>query len=325
MKHTHILAFTALSAFILSGCSSVQKTFKSITGQSEPAIVATPVTSEPEPSMSEPKKSESNKSTVSEIKASNLSALETESIIDNIVFGRWIIADAGGKAVVASDEGERPYLVFDSTAVNPFILKFYAFTGCNTLNGRLALTPKGHLAKAGEYAATMRLCPDIEAESSIIDALNSVERYKLERIDNNYIMYLYNVAGSNTLVLRRSDMSFLDGAWQVTEISPIKVGNDDMPEPMQLVFDMEEGRLHGNTGCNVLNAKISSSIDKRNSLSISDPITTRMACPNAGLEQQLSNALLKVASAEKGRHSSVNLLDDAGNTVITLRRLNPEI
>ncbi|MDE6545637.1 MAG: META domain-containing protein, partial [Paramuribaculum sp.] len=67
---------------------------------------------------------------------------------------------------------------------------------------------------------------------------------------------------------------------------------------------------------------ITTSIETRNSITISNPATTRMACPNAGLEQQLVNALGKVAKAQKGKNGTVDLLDAAGNTVITLSRAN---
>lgn len=298
------------AAAILAGCSTVKNTIG--LGKQNP-VTATDKNSQLPPA------------TGAEIPTSDLSALQTETLIDCIIYGKWIIADAGGKAVKASEYDEapqRPYVVFDSTAVNPFILKFYAYAGCNTVNGRLALTEGGRISRVGEFAATLRMCPDADSEADIIDALNTVVRYRIERIANNYILYFYNAAGTNTMVMRKNDMGFLDGAWDVTRIPPIDVKADDMPEPMQLVFDMTECHLHGNTGCNVLNASIKTNIDKRNSITIEAPATTRMACPNAGLEQQLVIALSKVATAEKGKNDIVNLLDEAGNTVVTLRKAN---
>lgn len=296
----------AAVAIVATGCSTVKRTFRSITGSGEAPVRANP-------------EAELPPQTGAEIPARDLTALQTETLINRVIYGKWIVADAGGKEVNAPSEGdERPYVTFDSTATNPFILKIYAYTGCNTLNGRVALTPEGRLAKTGEFASTLRMCPDAEAEPAIIDAFNTVARYRIEHIGGSYILYFYNQAGANTLVLRKSDMGFLDGAWDVDRINPIDVKPDDMPEPMRLVFDMTEGRLHGNTGCNVLNAGVSTDVNVRNSLTITNPATTRMACPNAGLEQQLLNALGRVAKAEKGRRGTVHLLDAAGNTVITL-------
>lgn len=306
MKHIfkYILPATAAIAVTLAGCNTI----RNVTGSKTPASTAT-ATEQPK--------------TGAEMNTGALSALQTEDVIDNVIRGKWIIADAGGKAVAADpDEPERPYVTFDSTAVNPFILKFYANTGCNIVNGSMALTKGNKISKIGEFATTMRACINDAAERDILNALNTAATYRLERVDNNYILYFYNGTNVNTMVLRKNDMGFLDGAWNVERIPPITINDDDMPEPMQLVFDMTEGRLHGNTGCNVLNADITTSIETRNSITISNPATTRMACLNAGLEQQLVNALGKVAKAQKGKNGTVDLLDAAGNTVITLSRAN---
>lgn len=304
---SHILVVAAV-AMIATGCSTVKRTFSNITGHGEKTAQTLP-------------EAELPPQTGAEIPARELTALQTETLINRFIYGKWWVADAGGKAVAAPENPEeRPYVAFDSTATNPFILKVYAFTGCNTLNGQVALTPEGRLQKASEFASTLRMCPDAVAEPAIINAFNTVDRFRLENVGGNYILYFYDAAGKNTMVLRKSDMSFLDGAWDVKSINPIDIKPDDMPEPMQLVFDMLEGHLHGNTGCNVLNAKLTTDPEVRNSLTIGRAATTRMACPNAGLEQQLLNALSRVAKVEKGRGDTVKLLDAAGNTVITLRR-----
>lgn len=310
-----------LTATMSVGCTTMIDFYNKVTGQREPAYVATAdnirrpaadgetPTDTPEPVMP----------------ASVPPATVAEAEAADRLLGRWSILEAEGKAVNAAEGEEHPYLAFDSTAVNVAILKVYAYTGCNTLNGAFALTGKSGVEKVGEFATTMRLCPDAETEAAIISAFNSMVSYHLEHHENTYQLSFLNERGSIVLVAGRTDMSFLDGAWQVTEIQPIKIEYDAMPEPMQLVFDMNEGRLHGNTGCNVLNATVSTSDSHPNSLTITNPLTTRMACPNAGLEQQLTNALSRVASAAPGRHSTVYLLDEAGNKVITLHRVHPEL
>lgn len=311
---TYFLPIVAIT-FMATGCSTVSSTIKNVTGIGrEKPVTATE------------KASQLPKQHGAEIPSAELTPLQTETLLDKIVYGKWTISEAAGKAIKASDEEpERPYIVFDSMAVNPFLIKFYANTGCNTVNGRMALTDGGHLAKAGEFASTMRLCPDAENEADIIDALNTAARFRVEKVGNNYMLYIYNTAGTNTMTMRKNDMGFLDGAWDVIAIPPIEVKSDDLPDPMQLVFDMTEARLHGNTGCNVLNAGISTDIDHPNALTITNPLTTRMACPNAGLEQQLLVALSKVVSAKPGKKDTVNLLDEAGNIVITLRRATPTL
>ncbi len=296
--------------------------YNRVTGQREPAIVATadnirqPAGATPVEPAPQPAETPS---------VTTPAATLAEADVAERLLGRWNIIEAGGKGIKAADPEEQPYLVFDSGAVNPALLKVYAFTGCNTLNGIIALTEKSGIEKVGEMAATMRLCPDADAEPAIIDAFNTMVSYHIERHENTYLLSFLNDRGATVMVASRTDMSFIDGAWQVAEIQPIKIDDDSMPEPMQLVFDINEGRLHGNTGCNVLNASISTDPTEPNSLTISNPLTTRMACPNAGLEQQLTNALSRVASAAKGHHNTLYLLDQAGNKVMTLHRIHPEL
>lgn len=311
----------ALTATLSVGCTTLTDLYNKVTGQREPAYVAT-ADNIRRPAAND-ETSTANPEPVSPATVPAATVAEAEAA-DRLT-GRWSILEADGKAVTAPEGEEHPYIAFDSTAVNAAVLKVYAYTGCNTLNGALALTGKSGIEKVGEFATTMRLCPDADTETAIINAFNSMVSYRLERHENTYQLSFFNERGTIVLVAGRTDMSFLDGAWQVTEIQPIKIEDDAMPEPMQLVFDMTEGRLHGNTGCNVLNATVSTSEGHPNSLTISNPLTTRMACPNAGLEQQLTNALSRVASAAPGRHSTVYLLDEAGNKVITLHRVHPEL
>ena len=311
MKHSHIFcaAFALFLASAASSCSTVrtaktrvQDTWTSITksdSRKEAPHVETRVSS-------------------GELPTADLSALQTEVMINRIMFGKWDVLTVDGKRVAGA---ERPYVVFDSTAINPFILKFYANNGCNTVNGMVALTRGNEMAKVGEYASTMRLCPDAPYETGISNALENVKKYRLDVLgEGDYQMSFLNQSGKTMMVLSRNDMSFVEGAWIVTNIGQIEVNPDDLPSPMMLVIDMVEHKVHGSTGCNVLNGNIAVDPDVRNSITFKDVSTTRMGCPNAGLEQQLTAALARVIRAEQGKKADiVLLLDQAGNTVIRLK------
>lgn len=311
MKHSSIYSLAAAIVFATGAisCSTmrtakarVQETWTSITksdSRKEAAHVETKVSS-------------------GELPTADLSALQTEAMINRIMFGKWDVLTVGGKRVTGS---ERPYVVFDSTATNPFILKFYANNGCNTINGMVALTRGNEMAKVGDYASTMRLCPDAPYENGVSSALENVKKYRLDVLgEGDYQMSFLDRSGKTMMVLSKNDMSFVEGAWAVTNIGQIEVKPDDLPSPMMLVIDMIEHKLHGSTGCNVLNGNIVVDPDVRNSITFTDVSTTRMGCPNAGLEQQLTAALARVVRAEQGKKADiVLLLDQAGNTVIRLK------
>ena len=156
-----------------------------------------------------------------EIPSTGLTPLQTETLLDKIIYGKWIIADAGGKAIRApadDDTPERPYIVFDSMAVNPFayqILRLHRLQHRQWPHG----THRRWQDNQGRgICLYLRLCPDAEHESAIIDALNTAARFRVEKVASNYLLYIYNSSDANTMVLRKNDMGFLDGAWNVTAI-----------------------------------------------------------------------------------------------------------
>ena len=51
---------------------------------------------------------------------------QTVGAIDRVLYGEWTVANVGGVAVTGED---RPYVIFDTTAVNPFEMKLYANNG----------------------------------------------------------------------------------------------------------------------------------------------------------------------------------------------------
>ncbi|MCI9607048.1 MAG: META domain-containing protein [Muribaculaceae bacterium] len=255
-----------------------------------------------------------NKST-GEVKTE--SATETVAAIDKILYGEWTVANVNGQAVTGDD---RPYVVFDTTSVNPFRLKVYANNGCNTINGDMSVTPGGDMHKASEFLSTMMYCADAPYEIGINMAFETVKSFNIEKIGNDYLLYMKNSAGNPLMILRKSDISFVNGAWTVT-----KIGNEDVAEDkgVKLVIDVPELRVHGNTGCNILNGNIFVDPDKQNSLQFKDLATTRMMCPDIENEQKFLVALEQVETVVPGPDGTTALLKDAhGKTLIALKRLN---
>lgn len=242
---------------------------------------------------------------------------QTVAAIDNIIYGEWTVSNVNNQAVVGD---ERPYVVFDTTSVNPFEVRIYADNGCNVLNGIMAITPGGEMKKASEFLSTMKYCPDAPYEIGINMAFETVRKFNIEKIGNDYLLYMKNSSGNTVMVLRKSDISFVNGAWQVT-----RLGNEEISSEsgMKLVIDVPELKVHGNTGCNILNGSLLTDPDKQNSIQFKNLATTRMACPDMENEQKFLVALEEVESAAPEQNGTVVVLKDAhGKTVITLKKLN---
>lgn len=242
---------------------------------------------------------------------------QTEGTIHKVFYGEWM-ASRVGELTITGDN--RPYIVFDADPTNPFLVKCYANNGCNTINGEFAITPGGNMKPTTELISTMMLCPDAPYEMGFSTALNTVASYSIEKIGSDYLLYLKNEAGETTMILRKSDLDFANGAWSVQKINDAHAPQE---AEMRLVIDIPELKIHGNAGCNVLNGKISINPDVQNSLSFSDLITTRMSCPYLEAEQSLIQALESAKTvATTGNKDVIYFADAAGKTVLVLKRLN---
>lgn len=226
--------------------------------------------------------------------------------------GRWLIAGVDAEQVVAEDDA--PYIDFERGTG-----RFYASDGCNILNGDYLLRTDGRLVFSN-VLATMKYCPGNPYDALINKYINdsAVLYVDTRRIGQDTYLYLRDRADKVVMTLRRHNMEFLNGNWQVTAI-----GTQTLDDPECTVFfDIAEGKVHGNTGCNFFNGDIYIDPNRSNALDLSNMGSTRMACYKGDQEQRLLVALESTASAiaENGG-DSVLLLDAAGRPVVTLRSI----
>lgn len=242
---------------------------------------------------------------------------QTEKAIHKVLFGSWLATDVDGKAVTGTD---RPYIEFGEDASNPFLVKCYAYDGCNFINGEYAVTSGSQMKRTTEFISTMRMCPDAPYELGFNMALNSVASYRIEKVGMEYLLYFNNAEGLTKMVLRKFESAYINGAWAVTSINGASVDSD---LGIVLVLDLEQHSIHGNAGCNTVNGTIVVNPDQQNSISFTNMATTRMTCPAIETEQALLNALATVTSVMPGGSDDTALLRDAqGNSVITLKRVD---
>ncbi len=98
---------------------------------------------------------------------------------------------------------------------------------------------------------------------------------------------------------------------------------DDEPvnvKDMKFVIDTAEGKLHGNTGCNIFNGKMELDMETPNSISFQAIGMTRKACPDQNYETRLIVALEDACRAKPISPERVVLLNSQGKAVIQLLR-----
>lgn len=232
--------------------------------------------------------------------------------------GEWAVVSVGGKNVAVNGD-DYPNISFVIDKDMPGALTVIGFNGCNYINGSYFVDGTT-LSKGGEFISTMKACADAPYETEINRALDAAVSYGINRSAAGCTMALTNSAGTTVMTLRKHDIAFLNGAWKVDKIngSPVPASAD-----VQIVIDLDQKSIHGNTGCNVLNGGLILTLDKENGIEFKDLATTRMACPDLATEQAFLLALENVVSAARdGSDNNAVLKDADGNAVIALSRID---
>ena len=249
-------------------------------------------------------------STVNSQDAMPLFPVTTTQYAESSLDGHWFIRTVGDIKLSGYDD-EWPFIEFVPTEG-----RFYGNNGCNIINGSYHVGSKQTL-ELSNVAATMRLCPsDTLPVAWALDAVRSFSVTK--SADGSTILSLHNDKNVTVMTLRKSDIDFLNGAWKVASIKDKAVENPDC----RLIFDVAEGSVSGDTGCNMLNGQLTREPSVSGSLGFSHLATTRMMCPDLSTEQALLIALEEVTSARHASGSSVDLLNSAGEVIIHLTPLS---
>ena len=226
--------------------------------------------------------------------------------------GEWNIVAVNGQKVQAAN---MPYIGLDMKGK-----KVYGNAGCNRMTGTFeadSLQP-GKIS-FGQVGTTRMMCPDMDTENKVLQALNTVKGYTQTETGLN----MTDAEGKAVLTLEKREtpvisLNDLAGEWVISAIYGSQV--PQMEKTPFLAFDMEQKRIHGNAGCNIVNGGFSQEEGKANSLKFSQMISTMMACPDMDTERQILEALGKVTSFSLNQEQAVALLDEAGTEVLTLTK-----
>ena len=244
-------------------------------------------------------------------KVEKINTFKPEEFSRGVVKGDWAIEEVFGKKAVGE---QAPYLKFSQ-----FENRVYGNNGCNTVNADYKYSVKDSTLTFSNVLTTMRLCAmEGITEREINQALNETRYYTIVSNDDYYFMKLFNKSHDEIMVLMHQNFAFLNGAWKVVKIEDEPIDNPEM----LLVFDVDEKKVHGNTGCNVLNGKLETDMDAPNSISISNMGVTLMMCPDLDKERLLLIALEDANKAKPINSGEVQLLNSDDKVVLILKRMN---
>ena len=233
----------------------------------------------------------------------------SQEIAKGIVKGDWAIESVNGKKAIGETA---PYLKFV-----PGEKRVYGNNGCNVINASYQYNPADSTLSFSNLLSTMMACGmEGITDAEINAALGEAQYYTWNLNGDNYYMTLYNSERKEVMELMHQNFQFLNGTWLVKEIDGQAVNVPDM----KLVIDVDEGKLHGNTGCNIINGTLDTDMDAANSISFQSIGMTRMACPDANYETQLVMALEEAMRANPLKEGRVALLDSHEKVVLLLER-----
>lgn len=233
----------------------------------------------------------------------------TLSAIGRVLGGSWTIVQVGS-TVIDRDE-DMPYIVFV-----PGNGSFYANNGCNTLNGSYTLD--GDDITFHNVLSTLRFCSDVSFDHEIntIIADEAATTLRVSEMGSETILEFVTSTGKPLMRLRRGNLEFLNGQWEITAVA----GLNSLNAPATVFFDLTDMKLHGNTGCNFINGEIYLDHRTPNAVDFSQIITTLRACEFPQQQTAILVALEETSSAISDGADKVVLLDHEGRIMLELKK-----
>ncbi len=122
-------------------------------------------------------------------------------------------------------------------------------------------------------------------------------------------------AASAMLFSSCAGQSDLNGKWEIVTLGGEKVEATETNPYLE--FNPAEGKVHGHTGCNLMNGTFSQDGKK---LSFGNMATTMMAGPDMALESSVLDAINRTASVKKASDGKLELLDANGNPLMEIQK-----
>lgn len=223
--------------------------------------------------------------------------------------GEWTMLMANDKKIKTL---HRPFINFDFKEN-----RFYGNNGCNVINGSFSCENSG--MKFSNVISTMMACEENEtSEKTIMKLLNNTTSIKLYEKNNVIFMHLLNKHGHTIATLKQQNLDFMNGAWTVKELNGKEVSDPNV----KLVIDIDQLKIHGNSGCNIINGSLYIDYYKNWAIQFQQLISTMKMCENMKLETTLLVALEVTETCKKINDNEVMLIDKNGKNVAVLKKLD---
>lgn len=229
--------------------------------------------------------------------------------INTLLDGEWNIISVNNKDI---DTQERAFLLFnfnDST--------FYGNNGCNVLNGKFS-TGDTNKILFSDIISTMMQCHNGTSEKNVMKAIHETKSFTISEENGIKYLTLLNHKGNNVMQLKNQNINFLNGAWTVRSINK----ESTTAKNVRIVKDIQEMKIHGNSGCNLFNGTLFLDPYKEWGVEFQELVSTRKMCRDIYIETALLVALEETQFCKQLSIDEIALLDGNGNELAILKRLN---
>ena len=226
------------------------------------------------------------------------------------ISGEWNVVSVEGKEVTGN-----PYIGFDMENG-----RLYGNAGCNRIMSGVEIDSvnPGHIGLTN-IGATRMMCPDMETEQKVLEALNEVAGYKASATG----VELTDKDGKVLMSLEKREapavsINDINGEWTISKVDGVEIEVAD--KTPFLSFNVADNAVHGNGGCNIINGSFSQEEGNASSLKFGQMISTMMAGPGMETEGKVLEAMNKVASFVVNEDGTLSLMDAGNNEVLLLVR-----
>lgn len=197
----------------------------------------------------------------------------------NAYSGTWILTSLNGELASDAFKQTIPTMTLDFSTK-----KIYGNSGCNRYTG--AFSFEKDILSAPNVATTMMACFELNKESDFTQMIAGKNSLSL----NNGVLTFSQNGRVVATFIKGIDTSTLFGEWVLESIAgeDMKALFPIASKYPSLQFDIADGRVSGNAGCNRYNGSYEL---KGTSIKVGPLMTTRMACENLTGENKFTQAL----------------------------------
>lgn len=228
--------------------------------------------------------------------------------------GEWNIINVHGNQMF-SNEGattdNRAYIEFDFR--NGYV---YGNTGCSPFN--CDLFQKGYSLTFRNFKSKPRRGRGQELDRMATNALrDEAKGFFITRYKGDEYLHLTDQSNNEIMLLRRQDLSALNGPWAVTDINGHNIG----VRQFRVVLDINTMRMNALGECNAIFGAIATHSLRSDAIEFEDLSTEGQPCRSLRDETNLLVALERVTRYRIVSRSEVEFLDKHDKKVISLKRI----